>query len=69
MHVVVRQKSAPHLLLCCTKTEKCHVARCLQELTQSMGQFGYDILQALVNDIAPDAKVGGTCTALAAGVR
>lgn len=29
-----------------------------QELTKSMALFGYDILQALVNDIAPDAKVG-----------
>jgi hypothetical protein len=30
---------------------------CLQELTKSMGNFGFDILQALVNDIAPAAKV------------
>jgi hypothetical protein len=30
----------------------------VQELTKSMAMFGYDILQALVNDIAPDAKVG-----------
>lgn len=29
----------------------------VQELTKSMAMFGYDILQALVNDIAPDAKV------------
>jgi hypothetical protein len=29
----------------------------LQELTKSMGNFGFDILQALVNDIAPAAKV------------
>jgi hypothetical protein len=36
------------LLLCC-----CAV----QELTKSMAMFGYDILQALVNDIAPDARV------------
>jgi len=28
-----------------------------QELTKSMGMFGYDILQALVNDIVPDARV------------
>lgn len=35
-----------------------HVCPPLQELTKSMAMFGYDILQALVNDIAPDAKVG-----------
>ena len=30
----------------------------LQELTKSMSVFGFDILQALVNDIAPASKVG-----------
>jgi hypothetical protein len=28
----------------------------LQELTKSMSAFGFDILQALVNDIAPAGK-------------
>lgn len=35
----------------------------VQELTKSMSMFGYDILQALVNDIAPDSKVSSTATA------
>jgi hypothetical protein len=35
------------------------IANPLQELTKSMAMFGYDILQALVNDIAPDGKVWG----------
>lgn len=30
-----------------------------QELTKSMSTFGYEILQALVNDIIPAAKVSG----------
>jgi hypothetical protein len=37
----------------------------MQELTKSMSMFGYDILQALVNDIAPDAKVSSTASAFA----
>ena len=27
------------------------------ELTEQMGEFGYDIIKALVTDIEPDAKV------------
>lgn len=60
-------------LFSCTEDDRCceigtacdvsaaylHVRPPLQELTKSMAMFGYDILQALVNDIAPDAKVGG----------
>jgi regulator of protease activity HflC (stomatin/prohibitin superfamily) len=39
-------------------TEKRAIALSIkEELTKSMAMFGYDILQALVNDIAPDAKV------------
>jgi hypothetical protein len=30
---------------------------CLQELTKSMSAFGFTILAALVNDIAPAHKV------------
>jgi hypothetical protein len=41
----------------CTVLRAFFACCCLQELTKSMGNFGFDILQALVNDIAPAAKV------------
>lgn len=51
----VPQRGLPCALMlhCCRPA-----ARHMQELTKSMGTFGFDILQALVNDIAPAHKVG-----------
>jgi len=59
-HVSARSQALAHrlkVLCCCSALLFVLNALPLQELTKSMGTFGYDILQALVNDIAPDARV------------
>lgn len=54
----VVRSTVPKMNLDDVFTEKRAIALSIkQELTKSMAMFGYDILQALVNDIAPDARV------------
>ncbi|WIA14777.1 hypothetical protein OEZ85_003261 [Tetradesmus obliquus] len=54
----VVRASVPKMNLDDVFLEKEAIARSIRnELTKSMGTFGFDILQALVNDIAPAAKV------------
>jgi regulator of protease activity HflC (stomatin/prohibitin superfamily) len=56
---------SPHLLASPLRSdelflEKEQIAKDVkEELTKSMTEFGYQILQALVTDIEPDAKVKG----------
>jgi len=54
----VVRASVPKMNLDDVFLEKEAIARSIkEELTKSMGVFGFDILQALVNDIAPASKV------------
>eukprot|EP00879_Flechtneria_rotunda_P000637 GHRR01000750.1.p1 GENE.GHRR01000750.1~~GHRR01000750.1.p1 ORF type:complete len:298 (+),score=108.21 GHRR01000750.1:178-1071(+) len=54
----VVRASVPKLRLDDVFLEKEAIARSIkEELTKSMSNFGFDILQALVNDIAPATKV------------